>query len=411
MTRKGKTIIYLTDDDVILYKGASEKICVLQGSFEDSCPILEGHLEPKASLYLLIDRTNQNIHEEKLPPLPFWDRARFLFHKKIGCASQGGFASFRFLKEGKDFYLRWVHIPQDDPIAPWISWVKSRGSSVFFMALEAQRVFDKRSVSSKSYRMLQYLLPSQKTRHSIFKGNRLLLTRVSQEKEESQTSLHFLSRNYPDIHENIEILTPSFTFLIDSISSQKKSLLPLRSASFSKNRWVHQGMGGLLIATFTWVSVDVYKGIQFKTDVLPLLSEVRSFQKSAAAFKKKLSGTDVPLLRMALEQYATLQANRRDPLKDFKTLSHVLTHHPVRLEDVTWRQGGQLEIILTVLIEETARETLVSCFDSFLDSLRKAFPQGQVRVEKAPFNSSPHEVFKSTFETNFPTASVKIVMP
>jgi hypothetical protein len=86
----GRHVIYLTDEEVILYKGTAEKLSSVKRSFEEARSIFETQIDPKSPLCLLIDRNQADIHEDKLPPL-FLNRARLLFKKKAVLLTGMGF--------------------------------------------------------------------------------------------------------------------------------------------------------------------------------------------------------------------------------------------------------------------------------------------------------------------------------
>ncbi|MBI2707058.1 MAG: hypothetical protein HYX35_01915 [Proteobacteria bacterium] len=407
---KDKFLLYLTDEEIILYKGAAEKIATFTGSFEESVPILETHLGPKGSLCLLIDRTQQDIHEEKLPPLFFWDRARLLFHKKVSCSSQGGYASFHFLKQEGDVYLRWVHLPQQDPIVPWIDFIKVRAGHVFFVALEGGRLLGKKLSSSKGYHMVLYSSPSQKMRHMVFKGKRLLLVRTSQGEEDIKGSLHFLSRTYADIHETLEVVECDSQELISSVVSQKKSSFPLALAAFSTAPWIRKSMGAGLSLICLWTGVEVYEGSVFKRKTPFVLSEGSSLKEASQALTSRLDGKDVSWMRRALAHYDELKPSKTEFLQDIQQLSLLLKMYPIRLESMRWHQEQQLEILLSFLIEEcdTKNEALET-FEAFLLSAHEHFPNSHLQVLEAPFKSGPQETFKDSSEGELPRVQVKIV--
>jgi hypothetical protein len=145
--------------------------------------------------------------------------------------------------------MRWIHLPQHDPGVSWISFVKARSGDVFFVALEGERFFKKQFPSSKGYHMLLYSSPSQKIRHMIFKGKRLLLTRASEREEDIKSSLHFLSRTHADIHETLEVLKCDYRDLISFIVSQKKASIPL-SYVMSSHCLGQEGEWGLFLVSF-----------------------------------------------------------------------------------------------------------------------------------------------------------------
>ncbi len=408
---KDKFLLYLTEEEVILYKGTAEKLATFKGSFEESVPALETHLCPKDSLYLLIDRNQQDIHEEKLPPLFLWDRARLLFHKKQSCSSQGGYASFHFFKQEGDVYLRWAHLPQQDPIIPWIDFIKVRSGHVFFIALEGGRFLGKKLPSSKGYRLLIYASPSQKMRHVVFKGKHLLLVRTSQGEEDMKGSLHFLSRTHADIHDTLEVIKCEAQELISFVVSQKKSSFPLSSSAFSSSLWIRKGMGACLSLICLWTMIEGYEGFMFKSKTSPVLFEGVSLMKTSEALTSRLEGKDVTQLRRALAHYDEVKPYQAGPLKNIQQLASLLKMYPLRLESVRWHQEQQLEILLSFLMESVSKKATLATFEAFLLSAHEHFPKSHLQVLEAPFNSSPHETFKDSPEGELPRVQFKIVGP
>jgi len=318
-----KFLLYITDEDITLYKETSEKPYALKGNFEDVQPKLKTILSsyPKAPLWLVIDRNHQDIREEKLPPLFVWDRIRLLFHKKAEWAAHGGYAGFQFLKEEGKTYLRWAHIPPSDSLTPWLLWAQSLPNpfgGVSFVPLEAKNFIKKHLPAGNHYQMLLYNLPSQKMRYVVFKGSRLLLSRFSRTEENLKSSLHFLSRTYPDIHEELRILSlvkESFTTfphitalhnpqaLIDFLVSQKRPSFVIQSNTSSKNLWLRRGAGTILISVLILAGVESYQGFKFKNNALNILPEIASLHVQTKRLNLFLQDKNVPPMRTAVEHY------------------------------------------------------------------------------------------------------------
>ncbi|OJW51047.1 MAG: hypothetical protein BGO67_11995 [Alphaproteobacteria bacterium 41-28] len=424
-----KFLLYLTDDEVVLFRGPQEKLYTFKGTSEDAQRDLQNVLirAPKIPLRLLIDRSHQDVREEKLPPLPPWDRIRFLIHKKAEWRTQGGFAGYHFLKQDKETYFRWVHIPPNDSLIHWLLWAKSliNPMSVFFVPLEAGNFLKKHLSASDGYQMLLYpTASSSETRHVIFKGNRLLLSRLSQEEEDLKSSLHFLSRNYPNIHENLHVLslvkkTPSLldhvTTLTDPkdfirfLAIQKHPSLVLNRDSPLQSLWVRGGAGIVLLSSLLFTGMNIYQGLDYKTKALVLLAEIEGLKSEAHPLKSRLQDKDMVTLRRTQEHYHQLKSHAVNPLQTFERLAVLLKEHKIRLENLRWHHGQELEMIIGFLMEDKTGELLASRFEIFLASCKRAFPKSQVQVLEAPFNSSTHEIFKSPSNTALPLAQIRIV--
>lgn len=408
---KDTFLLYLTDKEVILYKGASERIATFTGSFEEIISALETYLPPKATLRLVIDRTQQDLHEEKLPPLFFWDRARLLFHKKASWSLEGGYAGAQFLKQDGSVYLRWSHFSQKDPIASWIAFVKARSGSIFFVSLEAMTFLRTRLTPSKDYLLLLYTAPSHTPRHMVFKRKRLLLSRLSHGEEDLKGSLHFLSRTYADIHDNLEVLHCAAHDLITFLSSRKQASFPLSEATISYRLWVRRSIGILLSFICLWSGIELYEGVCFKQKTPSLLSEVASLRQTSQDLTSRLKNQDAHKLQRSMAHYQKLTPYQRDPLQDVERLSSLLKMYPFYLESVEWHHEQHLEILLTFLMKKTPKKDVLTAFESFLLSTQESFPRSQVQVLEAPFKSGSHETFTGSAEDALPRVHLKIVDP
>ncbi len=401
-------VLYLSDEEGILYTGTGEKIASSSASFEEAHPLFDAHLEHKDSLCLLIDRRQQDIQEEPIPPLFLWDRLRLLFHKKASCSSQGGYAGFQFVKQDGKTYLRGIHILPHDPIAPWIGWVKGRAGTVRFMALESGQFLKKKGASSTRYQMLLSSSPSHQGRHCVFKGKHLLLARASQGEADVKAVLHFLSRTHPDIHDNVDVVNVDVLDLIRFVGSQKKPSFPLAPTPLSAMPWRRQGMGLFLLFIGLWAGMEVYDGVAFKRKITPLVAETAALKQVSQALASRLQGQDVSHLRKALAHYDEVKVDTKGPLEDLDRLSSLLKAHPVHLESISWRQEQHTEMTLIFLIDSPTRKAALTVFESFLQSSHEHFPTHQIQVLEAPFNSSPHEIFMDAHEERLPRAQVKI---
>lgn len=426
-----KFFLFLTDEEMILYKGSSKKIYYINDGLEFIQTELKKLFStaPKAPLYFLIDRSHQDVREEQLPHLPLWDRLSFLSHKRETWALQGGFHGYHFLKQDGKFYFQWVNVSQNDSLFLWISWIKSLSnplSSVVFISLETGRFLKKYFSSSQDYHMLIYKISSQKTRYVIFKGSRLLLFRPFQGEEDLRASLHFLSRTYGDIHEKLQILSlvtditltlPNLTVLSDSqalihfLMSQKRHSLPLKINPSHQNIWARKGGGGLFILSLLLMAITIYEGMYYKRKTHILLSTIDRLKHQIQDKKNLLRNKDVLRLRSALDHYNHIQPQIRDPLKTLEKLSTVLEKHGLQLESFIWNNGGNVDLEIKFIINENKHRGLSDQFNVMLSSFSEAFPKGQIQVIEGPFKSSPHEIYKHPSDLSLPMAHIRIVLP
>ncbi len=428
---KKKFLLYLTDEEVTLYKGANEKLYTCKENLKDAQQQLQNVLSnsPKVSLRLLIDRNHQSIQEEKLPFLLPWDRMRFLSHKKAEWQTQGGYVGFHFFKQKREAYFRWVHVSQKDSLISWLSWVKSLpnpSGGIFFVPLEAG-IFLKKTLSvSNNYQMILYPLSSAGMRHVIFKGNRLLLSRLSQGEEDLKSSLHFLSRTYPDIHESLDVLslikeTPSFLphvkilsdpqALLSFLSAQKRPSLSFSQSSSSSLLRLRVAAGVALLSMLFLTGYNVYQGLDYKRKVLTLSPEIGFLKDRVRYLNSLLKNTNVPTLRTASEHYHYLRARPLNPIEAFEKLSFLLKKQEIHLENLRWLHGQKLEIMMSLVMEDKIGEPLATHFERFLLACKDLFPKSQIHVIKGPFNSSIREIFKTPSPTSLPLAQIKIIFP
>jgi hypothetical protein len=416
MRRKDKYLIYLMDGEAILYNQSFEKVCTLPATFEEAEIILNNYLKSKIYISLLIDQNHQDIQEEKLPPLFPWDLLRLLHYKKASCAVLGGYGGFQFFRQNKETYLRWVHIPEKDARTHWISWTLNHSGQVSFAALEGRNFLNHSFPSPKKYQLLSYSLPSQKIRHVVFQGKRILLSRLPQGEEEVKSSLHFLSRPHPDVYDDIDIINldekgvPSYPYgLIEYIASQRKSSFCLHHLLMSKSLWIRKGMGGFLSLLLLWMGVEVYESFDFKQKNVSLLSDNMFLKRTTEV--SLLPSKDTPLFHRAVDQFTFLKFYLHDPLKDFEQLAQALKAHPIHLESLIWSFNNHREITLSLSMEGETQNSLPEHFETLLSSLRDHFPKCQIQVIQAPYNSSPHETYKSSSEDSRPLVTLQVKFP
>ncbi len=389
---QSSTILYATSKNIELFKGETEE----QFPIKTGCEQLQ--IPPKDRICLVIDRCQQDLKEEKLPSLPFWDRLRILFHKKASCVSQGGYAKFSLFKEEGNFYLRWIHILPSDPLYPWISLTQSHSGKVLFAELEAISFLKRHEPAKTLYQLLCYSVPGGETRHIIFKGRR-----------DFKKSLYFLSRHFPDIEHNIQPVTSTLKDFLIFISSQKKASLCLKNFSDFKKSFVRAGVISCFSLTCLGSGVEIYRGYEFRNETRCLLDKIKKVEFSL----KKIQGTsyDGGSFRKALEAYVAIQSYTENPLKEFEKLANLLKNKPIILEEIKWSHEKTKEITLSFFIEEEVFSKVTAHFESILLTLRKAFPSAHLAVVTAPFNSGEHEVFKGIPEMTLPRASLHIRFP
>jgi hypothetical protein len=425
---KDKFFLYLTDENVRLYRGSLHKLCVLPGSFKEVRSKLEGFLSsaPKIPLSLIVDCQLPNIREEKLPTLFPWDYIRFLFYKRAEWATLGGYVGSHFIREEGTFYLRWVHVSANDPLTPWVLWMKTLSNTccgIFFAPLEAEKFLSQHFPKSNGYQVLVYEVSPQKIRHVIFKGRRLLLSRLSQGNEDIKSSLHFLSRSHPTLYENLKILTLTKETLLSFVPTKtlpdpqaflwflgalKRPLLPLRMSISLNKAWIRP-IAFIAGASFLMaIGIMIYEGQEYQTKAFALSKEIEALKSKIQHLKPLLTGQNVPHLRQALEQYHLLKVQKLTPFAALEKLSILLKKHQLHLEMVKW---SPLEIDIKFLMHGQDRKSLAPQLDSFLVSCRKVFLQGEVLLLQGPYKSSPQETFESLSEGALPMVRVKIVLP
>ena len=423
--------LLLTDKEIILRKGSSLKNYPLSEGIEHIQIKLKNALSltPKAPLCLLIDRNHQDIREEQLPPLFLWDRFRLLSHKKEAWASQGKFYGYTFFKQEGSSFLQWLAIAQNDPLTHWILWIKSLPNpldSIFLMPLEAGNLLKKHFYSSHNYHILIYKINLCNTRYVIFKGKRLLLSRPWSGEENLRTSLHFLSRIYPDIHEKLEILNlnkdisiifPHVTtltnphVLMDFLMRQKRNSLSFNIRPLSQNLWMKRSIrfSSLLFIFFT--GLLVYEGLNYERNTKYILSEINILRDLVQNRKEFLKNKDITLLRSAVAHYTYIQSQQiKDPFHAFETLSQALRKHHLRLESLTWIHEQKTEIDISFFMRTHKKTTLSAEFNAFLFSLHQSFPHSHIQIIEAPFNSGEHETYKYTSKLSFPLARIRMVL-
>ena len=396
------TILYVTAKEIRVFKEEAEECFPLKTECKQLC------ISAKDRIFLVVDRCQQDLKEEKLPLVPFWDRLRILFHKKAHCVSQGGYSNSSLFREENEFYLRWIHILPTDPLYQWISFTLSHSGKIFFTELETIPFLKSHKSPKKLYQMLCYSAPAGETRHIIFKGRHLLLSRSIPSKEDLKKSLYFLSRNFPDIENNIQISMCDLKDFLLFIRSQKKTPLSLTSHSDLKKFFLRAGMICFFSITCLGSSVAVYRGYGFKNATFCLLPKIDTVE---ASLRKSEKTTYDGSFREAVETYMGIKAYEKNPLKTFEILAKVLKNHPLILEKIKWTHEKTEEITLVFFIKEDVFDEVNYHFDSLFLSIKKTFPLADIVILTAPFNSGNNEVFKGTANMEFSKASLHIRFP
>jgi hypothetical protein len=423
--------LFITDDEIILHHESTQKIYSYTEGIEHIQTELTNifSLRSKIPLRLLIDRNHQDVREEPLPALWPWDRLRLLSHKKEDWTSQGKFHGYHFFKQDRKSFLQWINITQTDPLILWLSWAQSLSnplSGVFFISLEAGRFLKKHFPSSPNYHMLIYKVASRKIRYVIFKDKRLLLFRPFQEEEDLRTSLHFLSRLYPDIHEKLQILNllndVSLTFphvttlsdpraFVDFLVFQDKKILSLNLKSSSPNQWIGKGISLIFISSLILTCLAIYQGITYKTKSQALLLTLDTLKDQTQNRKSLLKNKDVAFLQSALEHYDYLQSQIKDPLKTFEKLSSVLGKYQLQLQSLIWNNERTLTIEIIFFMQKAKNSSISKQFNALLSSLNEIFPHSHIQVIEAPFKSGSQETYTYPPDLALPMAHLRIIQP
>lgn len=427
---KEKFLLYLTDKHVILYKGSDERLSPLKNDFDESYQKILKVLihSPTIPISILVDRGHQDIQEEKLPLLFPWDRLRFLSHKKAQWAMDGGLFGFHFLKQEREMFFRWIHLSQNDPLNAWVSWIRSLPNplgGVFFVPLEIGEFLRYQFPSSKKFQVLLYPISSQEERHVIFKGNRLLLSRILQGEEDLRTSLHYLSRSFPDIHEELHIIslltkTPKFLsksvtlsdfrILIRFLAEQKKPSISLQPNVSLRALWLRVGGGVFLLSALFLIIIKAFQGIDYKMKSSVFLSELVETKARSHHLNLLLKDVDVKMLRRALVQYHYLKSLQMNPLETLENLSALINEHHLHLESIKWLYEQNSEIILSFFMEHEPVSDLSIQLDSFISSCKALFPNSHVFIVEAPYNSGSQQVFNRSSMQSPPRAQVRIAI-
>lgn len=426
---KEKFLLILMNEELILYKDLRKKVYVLKENIEEIRAELRNFFSssPKIPLYLLIDPNPQELREEELPPLWLWDQLRLLYHKKQHWASHGKLYGYHFLKQDKKTYLQWISLAQNDPLIGWLSWIKSLPNpflGVYFVPLEAGAFIQKHHTSPDDYGMLIYTLSSSKTRHAIFKGRRLLLSRSFSGEEDLKSSLHFLSRTSPDIHKKIQVfnlnhdislkLTKEIKLVapdsfIHFLTHQKPTTLSLKINTSIHGVWFERSVLTTFILSFFLTGLLIHQGIEYQIATRAEEAKIALLQIQLRGRALFLKNKDVRKQRAALVHYQRLRSPKKDLFFTLKKFSPLLGQYHVKLENFIWDDGQNFEIRFS--LPNHKDKTLSSLFNSLLMSFHQVFPKSHVQVLEAPFKSSSHETYKHPTEHSHPIAHIRLELP
>lgn len=428
---KEKFLLYLTDESATLYKGAHEKILHLKKDIKEAQEELQHFLSsfPKSSLSLLIDRSQEDLREEKLPSLFLWDRIRYLVHKKRAWAEEKGYVNYRIFKQEGETYLRSIHIPPHDSLLSWLLWMDSLPlfrKNTFIVPLEAEKFLNKHLSPSSDYQILFYSLSKPQIRHLVFKRKRLLLSRLSQKEDDFKASLHFLSRSYPDIYENLWGLSLVKEFTIDLprvhvlpdrqallhfISQLKRPTLSLNKSFRVKKSFFQMGGGLVFLTLLLGSGYFIYGGLHFKKMSQNLVKEIKSLKAQKQLLFVKLGSKNVSLLRQGLDSFRWLRHFQESPLEFMEKMTPLLPNQNLQLERFTWHQGKNIEMTLDVLMQNQSAEGLTTQLKALLNGFQRVFPKSKVYLLQAPFNSGSYETFKIPSNLDIPLAQIKVTFP
>jgi len=426
---KDKKFLLLNDDSITLFHHKSEKIFFFRDGIESIKESIGKYaaLNSKAIFYLLVDRNHQDIREEKLPPLLFWDLMRLLYHKREAWASQGGFHGHRLLKQDGETYLQWVNISRNDPLSSWIEWFNSlpaRNGGFFFIALEAGRFLKIHSPKSALYRLLLYKIHSNTARHVVFKGERLLLFRPLIEDNDLKASLHFLSRTYPDIHENLHITNQipdnkpkslkngssiSSNAFIKFLTSQKKPSIFIKKKKTSHYSFSTKTTILFLISIFCLTVFFFYQGFRDKGERELVLTQIEKLKLQINMKKGNITEQNIPALHAILPFYAYLKTLDKQPLKKIERLAIALKKQSLHLEELIWTDEEKTTLDISIVTPLHKAHKMVERLHTLLETLADAFPHSSIHVIEAPFKSAPHETYSFPAEPLLPITRIRIV--
>lgn len=359
---KMKFLLLLTDNKAILYNQAYNNILTCEGNFEEIKEQLSLFLRdfPKISFHFLIDLKTSSLHEDKLPPLYPWDLARSIFHKKKEWKSKNSFYGYSLLKQDKTSYLRWIHIPQSDPLYPWFLWFESYpkvDGNIFFVPFEIGGLLKKQPPPLSPYQMLFYPLSPQASSYVIFEKERLLLTRPFHGNDDFQAALHFLSRKFPDIHQKLQIYSVNSeadfpnaqviklsepNCLLQYFFSQKKPSLKIQRRFHLTRTWIRTSILGFTALLTLANGIFLYQAYDYKDKIPEVEDHNKKLNVYLTTLKNDLGEKDIPFLRKALQAYSLLKSQNGFSNTILEKLALLLKDKPLRLEGLSLKQDKGL---------------------------------------------------------------------
>lgn len=424
-------LLLLTDNTAIIYNQDYKNVLTCEGNFEETKEPIASFLRdfPRVSFHLLIDLKTNFIHEDRLPSLYPWDLIRYIFHKKNEGKSKNSFFASSLLKQDKISYLRWIHVPQNDTLHPWLLWFeafpKSAGK-VFFVPLEIEGLLKKQQPPLSPYQVLFYSLSPQTQSYVIFEKKRLLLVRLFHSKDDFQAALHFLSRKFPDIHEKLQIYSVNSktdflnsqviklnepNYLLKYFFSQKKPSLKIQRRFYLSQSWIRTSILSFIAFLTLMNGILLYQAYDYKNKLPRVEAHSKALKLHIETLKKDLGEQNILSLQKAINAYSFLKSENSFSFKIFEKLALLLKNKPLKLDALTLKYGKGLEILLDISMKQEAVQELVKAFDHLLLSCKTIFPQGQVDVLEAPLNSGPHETFKSSLTSPLPLTKIRILLP
>lgn len=428
---KIKFLLLLTNNKAIIYNQDYKNVLTCEGKFEDIKEQISNFLKsfPKVSFHLLIDLKTNFIHEDRLPRLYPWDLARYILHKKNEGKSKNDFFASSLLKQDKTSYLRWIHVPQNDPLHPWLLWFEAfpkSGGKVFFVPLEIEGLLKKQQPRLSPYQVLFYSFSPQTQSYVIFEKKRLLLVRLFHSKDDFQAALHFLSRKFPNIHEKLQIYSVNLKtnflnsqviklnephYLLKYFFSQKKPSLKIQRRIYLSRSLVRTSILSFIAVLTLMNGILLYQAYDYKNKLAGVEAHSKTLKLHIETLKEDLGEENILSLQKAINAYSFLKSENSFSFKIFEKLALLLKDKPLKLEGLSLKYEKGLEILLDISMKQGAAQELVKGFDHLLLSCKTIFPQGQVDVLEAPLNSGPHETFKSSLTPPLPLAKIRILLP